>query len=116
MIFSNEHSKDNEANCNQILADAARNVALNRVNQISQESEKEKGIDVLMSAIKNGCDEFSKDDVENFRQGRKGLIDAPHAIYIEAYLRAIEKVSKDLNNALQSDCAQIISSFPYRLR
>lgn len=114
----NSHNQPQKHNSeyNHLLAEAAHNIAFRRVNEISRESENEKGIDALISAIENGGDEFSKDDVKNFHQGRVDLIEAPHALYIEAYLRAIEKASKNRNDMSQPDCAQIIASFPYRLR
>jgi hypothetical protein len=115
MNFSNEHN-NTDSEYNRTITNAAHNVALNRVNDISRESEEEKGIEALINEIENGSDEFLKEDVENFRRGRKDLIDAPRAMYIETYLRAIEKVSKNLNNLLQPECAEIIASFPHRLR
>lgn len=98
------------------IAEAAHDLARRRITEISRDAEKEKGIETLISAIENGGDDFSAEDVENYRLGRKDLIKAPKAMYIEGYLKEIEGVSKDLTNTLQTKCAEIIKKFPYRLR
>ncbi len=100
----------------RIIGEAAHEVARRRVSEMSRDTERESGIEAIISAIEHGGDEFSEEDVENFRRGHKDLIEAPKAMRLEAYLKAIEKVSKNLDNALQPECARIIALFPYRLR
>lgn len=112
----NESYQNQPSEVDRIMNEAAQRLARQRLTEISRDVEKEKGLEVMIDSLEHGGDDFSLEDVTNFKRGRKDLIEPPRAMYIEGYLKEIERVSKKLNHALQQRCAELLSQFPYRLR
>lgn len=89
-----------------------KEMAFQRMIERSKEIANDKSDTEIAKALENGCDDFSIKDLDDFKSGNRHLMDPQKAFLIEAHLRALEKVSKDLSHIGQSEYEKVVKSFP----
>lgn len=89
-----------------------REMALKRIRERERELTEEKSEIQVIDALTNGCDDFSRKDLEDFKLGKWFLLDPMKSTAIEAHLQVVEKISKDLSHISQRQCREIMEQFP----